>query len=458
VKRLPSHRRFIGCLLAAATALAGCATLDPDGSMSARYAPKTSMVHGIDRAVLQTKLLSLAEFSIATIDYATRSVVEAEPPPSAVVAEAAVTIRLNVASIMTALATTGEPETGLLDMLFYASLRKDATETWLATRPPDAPEQALGIACRRIADEARELAASLLTEEQLTRIESFVDVWRAEHPNATYVGLVRLEDLDDLRSQAFRGTDPRSLEPSMLAPVTQAEQTLERTRIFGERLAFVLQRMPYFARWQAEDLAMQLLERPELTMMDSRLEETQAALRLLAASIDAARAEAETLRGAFAEVQGADLAELRTFAGDVRATVGDVRALFPEAKETMADLKNAIEGAERVTSALQALTKGPDGKPLDLSAIAAASDRFATASHDLRDAIAQANTLLSSEDATRRLEDIAKTGRASIDHLIWRIGQLIIIVGSLAMVLRIVWVITRPRAAAPQARRNASAG
>lgn len=432
-------------------ALASCETLSPSRSPD-HGGPHAHVAKAdIDRPALQTRLLDLAESAIGDIDYATRKVLASSPSPH--VARETLTIRVNVASIMTALATSGEPESGLVDMLIYATLRRDATRNWLASRPPEAPEQALGSACDRVAREARELAESVLSADQLARVQELIATWHVDHPNATYVGLVRLDDLVELRSDPFRSETVASITPSLLDPVADAERSIERTRIFGERLSFVMQRMPYFVRWQAEELLFSLLEREELAALGRSADHAREALEHVATSIDSARTEIQSLRSAFNEVGGPEVAELRGFAGDIRTTVSDIRGLLPDARATMSELRTAVEGAERVTASLDALTRGADGTPIDLTAISAASERFATASADLREAIAQANALLSSEEAARRLEDIAKTGRSSIDHLIWRIGQLIIIVGSLGLVLRIVWVLTRPRVVVQPSRR-----
>ncbi|MFO0828793.1 MAG: hypothetical protein U0572_11685 [Phycisphaerales bacterium] len=229
-----------------------------------------------------------------------------------------------------------------------------------------------------------------------------------------------------------------------------------------DRLVQAVEALPPTFRAEADRVVAAVTDSPEAqalrqlpATLDARLGESSAAMRSLAEGIERARATAQDLGRAVEAAEGIDTKGLTEFAGELRNAAAEIHATLPDAQATIAELKLTIEAAERVSTALRDLTRGPDGKPLDLTALSAASERFAVASSDLRSAIGQANQILASDEATRRLEEIARTGRAGIDHAIWRVGQLLVIIACLAIVVRIAWVLTRPRAeiAARPARR-----
>jgi len=233
---------------------------------------------------------------------------------------------------------------------------------------------------------------------------------------------------------------PSAPSPSAITAQQQA------ARIADERLTLALRQLPALARDEAAQAIDEFLRRPEIAQLRTELHEGRVTVDSLGASIDRARVTAEQLGAALDDAQGIDIPGLTAFAIELRGAATEIHASLPDARTTIAELKLTIEAAERVSVGLRDLTRGPAGEPLDLTALSAASDRFATASSDLRQAIAQANALLSSDEATRRLEEIGRTGRLGIDHAVWRLGQLFVIGASLTIVLRIVWILTRPRA------------
>lgn len=429
----------------------GCAELSQRASP-----PSTALTSGanttIDRPTLQTMLLDLAEYATAEVSNAVRDVLANAPDAAARVEAQAV--RTQVATSTTAIVTSGEPEAALLDFITFLTLERWVVERWLAGRPAGAPEHELLVALDRALSRTHEVTDECITDAQRARLDELIATWKEEHPHASYVGIVRIADFSSLRSEPFRPTVDQ-LEPSLMAPVSDAQREIERSRILGERFAFILQRLPFLARWQAEETLYRLLAQPEVTRFESALTEGRGAIDRLSAAIDEARTTAKEIETAISSFEPTDLAPANQLASEVRLAISETKAILPEARETIVELKDAIAGAERVTTALKELTQGPDGKPIDLTALSTASDRFVTAAADLRTAIQQANALLSSDDATQRLAELTDTGKKGIDHLIWRIALLMVIGAALTMVLMVVRSLTRPRAEPPERPRRA---
>jgi hypothetical protein len=431
-------------LLCAFLATGGCAEL-------VQRETKPTAAQGaasLDRLVFERRLLDLAEYATAEVANVVGQIALDDASPDARLRSQSILGR--VATTTAAIATREDSPTALLDLLIYLRLERGVTEAWLATAPVPSSEAthgpALLSAFDRAASYADTLAATTFTAEERALVDDAVARWRENHPNASFVGIVRLADFlraqqGDIRAQPVE----RMITRSMFAPVTEAQQELLRTRLFGERIAFLLRRMPYIIRWQSEEAAYRFLDQPEIAELERSLAEGTTAIGQLASSIDQARAVAVEIETAITGLEPGDLAPARELASEIRLTLADAKEILPEAQRTIGELREAIAGAERVSSSLRELTRGPDGAPIDLSGIAAASERFVTAAADLRAAMQQANALLSSDDATQRLAELTDTGKKGIDHIIWRIALLMVIAAALSMVLMVVRSLTRQR-------------
>ncbi len=420
----------------------GCISMGPPHRPAA--APTTSVSSTtIDRPTLQARLLAEADLAMSEIGIAAREVLATNPPPKTRAFVQAT--RVAVSTLTTAIATSGAPEADVIDLYAFVRLRRWVTDQWLAGWPADAPEQALGRAMATIDSHVTILVQSLLNAEQLAKLNQLIEDWKTAHPDAPMVGVVRFDEFANLRSTPFGPSHDVELEPTLLTPVTDAQKELERTRLLGERIIFLVQRLPILARIQAEEVVFATLAQPDYQTLLSRLEGGSLSIDRLSQALNEARQRTKEIEDAIRGIDPGDLTPAKELATEVRTALADAKVALPEARATIVELKDAIEGAERVTTALRNLTQGPDGKPLDLSAASAASERLVTAAGDLRAAIEQAHALLSSDDATRRFEEIARSSRMGIDYFVWRLGQLLVIAASLTIVLRIVWVLTRQR-------------
>ena len=403
-------------------------------------APSAATSAQLDRASFHVRLFDLAEFASNEVGNAAARVLDLGPDPY--IRLEAQSLRGRVATVTTAIVTRDQPEASLLDLLIYLKL-----ERWVTERRLRSSEAALAIVLPAFdlsIERADRLAGKALSEEQRGRLEELVEVWKTEHPDAVQVGMIRLDDFADLRVRPYRA-DVDRIQPSLLAPVTEAECEIERTREFGERIAFALRRFPFLLRWQSEEAFFRLLAQPEVGRFESALRDGQASIEHLSAAITQAKTTAEEIQRTVESIEPTDLAPAKELASEVRLALAEVKGVLPDARQAIVELKDAIAGAEKVTTALTELTRGPDGKPIDFVELSKASECFATAATDLRSAMQQANALLASDDATRRLAELTDTGTKGIDHVIWRVALLMVIAAALTMVLMVVRSLTRPR-------------
>jgi hypothetical protein len=89
-----------------------------------------------------------------------------------------------------------------------------------------------------------------------------------------------------------------------------------------------------------------------------------------------------------------------------------------------------------------------DGVTIDPAAARETAAELAAAAADLKVALAEARGVLSSEDASARLEEIVAASRTATDYVFWRAGLLLFIAACLAIVLRVAFVLTarKPKA------------
>jgi hypothetical protein len=181
------------------------------------------------------------------------------------------TLRLKVVlgSVLIDTASGPNPNANLIDLVFGAWLtRKTIEDYWVLT--PNGPAfQSWFETSRRLETNAWELAASTLKPAQVDELCASIRQWYTRNPDVRLGFFVRPHDFASLMSTSqsnggsgnsvfsLAGLDP-------LAGIDPAVREITRTRLFAERALFVLQRMPFLLRLQAELLAHQVVTQPEI--------------------------------------------------------------------------------------------------------------------------------------------------------------------------------------------------
>jgi hypothetical protein len=433
-RRLRTHLGW-SVALAASGVLASCSLPKPvETSGPATGSPATI---AIERTELQRSLVALAERSSRRLDAALDDLRGRSQP--AVPFDEVLGFVAGYEALLAERAADVDPARGLRDVALVARTHGTIVEARSASL-----SDATGLDLLRRALAADELEAMDLA---------------GRHLRAADVAAIEASDVAQSGGSNVGGrlvvvppsADQQQPLASFIEPATDTARALERDALRSERERTTIASLPERMRRQAELLAAGVAGREDLGRLAAAIDDARGTLDRLGSSIDAARSTARDIEARVAAIDPADLAPAKELATEVRLALAEAKEALPKAEATIVELRNVVAGAERVTKSLEALTTGPDGTPIDLSALAGASERFMTAASDLRSAVDQANRLLASDESTARLRALAETGRASIDHLTFRIALLFVIAAALAVVLMVVRALTRPRAE-PQQR------
>jgi hypothetical protein len=160
---------------------------------------------------------------------------------------------------------------GLLDMLVYATLKREATEKyWVPTLLHDEGTPFVE-ALRRGEKSVWDTGAKVLSEAQLQELRGIIRQWQEENPTQYYVSHIRFTDFANsmrVSSAASQLKMPTSvfglLYVDPLAGLDPVAKELQEYRSLTERLVFMINRMPMILSWQVELASRHITSGPEI--------------------------------------------------------------------------------------------------------------------------------------------------------------------------------------------------
>jgi hypothetical protein len=217
-----------------------------------------------DPAQLQSSLLALADTSIARIgNEALAAQLGKEPDKRREV----LTLRLVLVSAMLGIVTGPDPVDGLLDVLTHTTLVAEAMRKSAEGKPAGSPEARFAEATRRNAEDAWKLAEHWLDQPTRDALRArIMEASKAEGAAVATAAYMRLSDLPRTGSQSIDAGS--GMFDAMHAAAKQADQI----RLLGERSLFLMQRMPFLMRWQAEAFTDTTLGREDVALLIKRLD------------------------------------------------------------------------------------------------------------------------------------------------------------------------------------------
>jgi hypothetical protein len=160
---------------------------------------------------------------------------------------------------------------GLLDMLVYSTLKRDATEKhWIPTLLHEEGEPMLE-ALSRGERAVWANGAKVLSKEQLQEVRQVIRDWQAKNPTQYYVSHIRFTDFAD--AMRITSSSPQVKLPSSvfgllyvdpLAGLDPVAKELQEYRGLTERLVFMINRLPMIMSWQVELASRHITSGPEI--------------------------------------------------------------------------------------------------------------------------------------------------------------------------------------------------
>jgi hypothetical protein len=174
---------------------------------------------------------------------------------------------------------------------------------------------------------AWELAAEVFTAEQQQELRQAIQQWWEANPNTHADFFVRPQELTSLirQTHAQPGRSESIFSLAWLDPMAgldPAVREVASTRLFAERAMFMIQRMPFLVRWQAELLTGEMLAQEEIV----------SALK----SADRLSRAAESASQTAAELPDRITAERQAVLEALEAQEGKLRELSAELGRTLA--------------------------------------------------------------------------------------------------------------------------
>ena len=384
------------------------------------------------------------------------------------VRRAALANKLSTVSASLSIASSPNPRVALADMITMVTLERMVLEGPAAAKLYGEKSAAdLVAAYRGEEDDAWRIAAKAMTPDQQQELKDLITEWRAEHPDATYVCDVRLEDFAARRQQTFVKTQSSgsilsllALDP--LAGLDPAEKEVQKSRMLAERMFFYASRSPQLVKWQVESLYQDFMRTPEAKKAVASMEgatesaarvskmaedlpknvaaERSAALDQLFVKLAEERKAAEVdLEKLLNDQRAATLKDLDTANVTIQAGLKEYRAAAEATQKAAVDLGVTVKAADVLVGRFASDPNEPKKDTIDEFRVAAAqagdaADRLTVLAKNI-------DTLVSpgaeSERASKlkgAAADLQAASAAVIDHAFGRL-LILVIVAPFAVVL-----------------------
>jgi hypothetical protein len=332
-------------LALALAALAGCASAakTKPAPTNEREARRAQVEASIDPMKLQSGLLAFADTAVQRVGAGTQFEGRTYSPEQR---QRMVMIRLSLSSALFGIVTGPDQVDALLDTLTHTALVAEAQRNFARDAPADGPEAVLRTALDRNEADAWTLAEQWLDRPLRDGLRAKIAALPLERDDPRQVAWVRLADLPRAGSAAIESGD--GISDSLRAATQQADQV----RLLAERSLYLMQRMPFLLRWQAQAYAYDTLA----------LDETQRLLAQLGEMSQATSAAARTvaaLPGMASKERAAALEDLFTRIHDEReaAIVQLAKAVRDERAATLDQVAELMEG-QRTAALIDVESRG----------------------------------------------------------------------------------------------------
>jgi len=276
----------------------------------------------------------------------------------------------------------------------------------------------------------------LLTEAQTNELRASIDAWHAKNPIVRAVPFVHLEDFAFATSGtrtgltastsifSFLGIDPLSnLDPAV--------REIAQTRQLAERAVYYGQRAPMLISMEAQRLAFEMAMTPESTTVLDNVGRiggaAQATGDLMADLPRLVAEERAALINQLAGVLDERQDQLQSLVVELRSTLEAGGNTSDSVRETIAALDRLMVRFDRPASTTRA-----NSRPFDVAEYTEGLRVLGEAAVHLQALLAQADSNMPALD--RASERATGQLTALVDHMFWRLVQLILVLVTAAVV------------------------
>jgi len=271
-------------------------------------------------------------------------------------------IKLSGLLAMNDIASSDDPYTQTLDLLVMVTLQ---SHIWIdelgAERAFGDRAPILVQALRQARVEAWQLAARVMTDEQLDTVDFLIWDWRRKNPGIEQVEFVKFEGVGGTRGSGVV-TELRS-GGGFLAPITETNAELRQYRRLAERAFWYGKRAPSIAGIQAEAAANEILAAPEVGALIGSINRTSEAADRVSQSVAAFPQTIERERKAAVAALDERTGTLKDLMGQATQLTGSVERVTANLNSLAKNVDSFVEK----NSSKPGDPPAPPGRPFDIT-------------------------------------------------------------------------------------------
>jgi hypothetical protein len=344
-------------------------------------------------------------------------------------------IKLNGVLSMNDIVSGNDPYSQVFDLVVSVTLQsivwidENGAEKTFGDRAP-----VLIKAIRTMRVEAWELAAKVLTQDQLELLDYIILEWRRTHPDIQEVAFVKFDNFAGARSAGLLAELKSG--NGFLAPLSEASQVLRDWGRITERAFWYSKRAPNIAAIQAEGAVNEILSTPEVNSMLQTADRLGKSAEAAPQTLDAQR------KALFAEIDARQTLLTNTL-GDLRHMMSDADSLGRSAsllatnlQQTLGALSDTLKVTDTVATHLG--FDKPPARPFDIQDYTAAILRLNELVTNINQLSLSADGLTRSEGWQNCLRDISNLTDRRADLVFVRLCLLLGLAFALAVAYRFI--------------------
>jgi hypothetical protein len=401
---------------------------------------KLKATTGDDKEAIGLAADRLTELDQATYSYADRFVtiisdatdraVKANPTKEA--KKEALRLKLHNSSSVYAIASGPNPLGQLLDLATVATLNKiQLVDEGRAKEIFGDSHDIIETAFHAVHDDIWGVARRFLKPSEITSIQRVILQWRKKNPTVTLLAYVRFDDF----ARANAGLKQSSPEiGGLFEEINKVNETVETAQQFGERTFFYFQRYPRLLQWQTERTVEGVMDNAGIQKLEDSVQKMANAAQVFAQEIQKLK-DREAAIQKHLETVSIIVDQVHRLMPNTQAVVQDSQKLMVAAKDTSIALGDTLKVVDTVSAKFKSDKPEPaDAKPFDIK-------EYQRTAEEVTKIVGEVNLLMNNlqgEGMGKRTAELQKLADSEIDHLAWRIAQLVILLFVLALSYRFI--------------------
>ncbi len=403
---------------------------------------KLKVSTGNDKEAIGITAERLNELDQATYSYSDRFVTliadasdrAAKASPTKEAHKEALRLKLHNSSSVYAITAGPNPLGQLLDLLTVVTLNKiNMVDEGRAKKIFDDSHNIIENAFHAAHDDIWGVARRFLKPNEIATVKRLIVDWRKKHPDVTTLAYVRFDDF----ARANAGLKQSNPEiGGLFDEINKVNKTVESAQEFGERVFFYTQRMPRLLQWQTERTVEGVMDNGDLQKLQTAVQQMVQVSQVFAQETRKLHEREAAVHKALQQVSGI-VGQINELTPKTQLMLQDGQKLLATAKDTSVALGDTLKIVDGVSAKFKSDKPEPaNGKPFDIK-------EYQRTAEEVTKIVGEVNLLmngLQGEGFGKRTAELQQLADTEIDHLFWRLAQLVMLLFVLALAYRFISV------------------